>query len=149
MACPYFYPVERLPEKAWPLPPRLPLGDPYTGLCCVDPLREWRPDDVTLRELCNRGYPRKRCPRFPSGEGPDMVRFSVTGDRDGVLTIYYVIEKDGSPMEHGEIEYVIETRQFRANLTGGMLERQAQAYAESYVRRKTEPQQDARHPSRR
>lgn len=149
MACPYFYPVERFPDKAWAKPPRLALGDPYTGLCCVDPLREWRPDETALRELCNRGYARRRCPRFPQGDGPDMVRFSVSSDQQGVVKIYYVVEKDGSPMEHGEIEYLVETRQFRPNLTGGMLERQAQAYAESYLRRKNEPQEDAHHPHRR
>jgi hypothetical protein len=149
MACPYFYPVERLSEKAWPRPPRLPLGDPYAGLCCVDPLREYRPDENMLRELCNRGYPRNRCPRFPSGEGPDMVRFSVTSDQGDILRIYYVVEKNGSPMEYGDIEYEVATRRFRANLAGGMLERQAQAYAESYLRRKNEPQDDAQYPNRR
>lgn len=149
MACPYFYPIERFSEQAWPKPPRLPLGDPYIGLCCVDPLREYRPDEETLRELCNRGYPRNRCPRFPAGDGPEMVRFSVTGDHEGLLRIYYVTESNGSPMEHGEIEYEVQTRRFRANLAGGMLERQAQAYAESYLRRKTHPEDSARHPHRR
>lgn len=149
MACPYFYPVERLSEKVWAKAPRLPLGDPYAGLCCVDPLKEWRPDEDTLREYCNRGYARNRCPRFPAGEGPDMVRFSVTRDQGEVVTIFYVVEQNGSPKEHGEIEYVVAARQFRPNLTGGMLERQAQAYAESYLRRKREPQDDARHPHRR
>jgi len=149
MACPYFYPTERLSEKVWPKPPRVSLGDPYAGLCCVDPLREWRPDDATLRDFCNRGYPRQGCPRFPAGEGPDMVRFSVISDRDGVIKIYYVVEKNGSPMEHGEIEYLEDSRRFRANFAGGMLERQAQAYAESYVRRKQEPQQEAQNPHRR
>ncbi|MCS7315311.1 MAG: hypothetical protein RMI94_08865 [Bryobacterales bacterium] len=149
MACPYFYPVERFSDQAWPRAPRLPLGDPYLGLCCVDPLREHRPDEETLRELCNRGYPRNRCPRFPPSDGPDMVRFAVTRDSEGLLRISYVIEKNGSPMEHGEIEYEVAARRFRANLAGGMLERQAQAYAESYLRRKAEPQEDARHPHRR
>ncbi len=149
MACPYFYPIERFGDKAWPKPPRLPLGDPYTGLCCVDPLREFRPEEAALRELCNRGYARGRCPRFPPGDGPDMVRFSVTGDRDGVVKIAYVVESNGRPFEQGEIEYLAETRRFRPNLTGGMLERQAQAYAESYLRRKSEPQEGAHHPHRR
>jgi hypothetical protein len=102
-----------------------------------------------LRELCNRGYPRNRCPRFPSGEGPDMVRFSVTADQGDILRIYYVVEKNGSPMEYGDIEYEVATRRFRASLAGGMLERQAQAYAESYLRRKNEPQDDAQYPNRR
>jgi len=77
------------------------------------------------------------------------VRFSVTGDRDGVVKIAYVVESNGSPLEHGEIEYLAEARRFRPNLTGGMLERQAQAYAESYLRRKSEPQDDAHYPHRR
>jgi len=149
MACPYFYPIEPFSDKAWPKPPRLPLGDPYTGLCCVDPLREWRPEESTLRELCNRGHARKRCPRFPEGDGPDMVRFSVIGDAGGVVRIYYVVEGNGRPLEHGEIEYLAESRKFRPNLTDGMLERQAQAYAESYPRRKSRPQDEAHYPHRR
>lgn len=149
MACPYFFPVERFAEKMWSKPPRLPLGDPYLGICCVDPLREWRPDEATLREFCNQGNARGKCSRFPTGAGPDAVRFAVTGDREGTVTISYVVEKDRAPSEHGTLEYSTDGAGFQPNNASGLLERQAQAYAESYMRRKLDPENQARNPSRR
>ncbi len=141
--------MERFSDKAWATPPRLPLGDPYTGICAVDPMREWRPDDTTLRECCNRGYARKKCPRFPDDAGPDAVRFTVSREQNGLLKIHYVVEKDRRPLEHGPMEYSAETGQFKPGQFGGLLGRQAQAYVESYLRRKTQPQDEAHHPSRR
>ncbi len=149
MACPYFFPVEKFADKAWAKPPRLPLGDPYTGLCCADPLREWRPDEATLRDLCNRGYARRRCSRFPDDASPDAVRFTVSADLGSVLKLYYVIEKNRSPVEHGPMEYSSETGQLLPDTAGGLLQKQAQAYIDSYLRRKHEPQDEAHNPNRR
>jgi len=149
MACPYFFPVVKFEDKAWAKPPRLPLGDPYAGVCCVDPLREWRPDETTLREYCNRGYARKNCSRFPEDAEADAVRFAVTKDQDVVVTIYYVLEKDRRPVEHGSLEYSTETRRFTSDDASGLLLKQAQAYVESYLRRKSQPDSEARNPHRR
>jgi hypothetical protein len=147
MACPYFYPVERFDEKAWPKHPRLPLGDPYVGLCRADPMRERRPDDAVLRDYCNLGYARGRCPQFP-GSGPDALRFSVVGDRHRLLRIFYVLEKEHATVEHGTLEYSEETREFLVGHSNRIIEQQAGAYAASYVHRKLNPEQ-ARNPHRR
>lgn len=148
MACPFFYPIERFDDKTWTKRPRLPLGDPYTGFCHADPMREWMPDQDTLRELCNLGSAGK-CSRFPAEGGPDAVRFSVTSDQNNVLRIMYVRERSQATVDHGVVEFCTESGKF---LNGGepsdLLGKQVRAYAESYQRRKTEPE-PANHPHRR
>ncbi len=149
MACPYFYPVERFQDREWPTPPRLPLGDPYHGMCCVNPTREIQPDRETVRQYCNLGYARGKCPHFPKDAGPDAVRFTVAGDQDGALQLFYVLEKDHAPLEHGPLEYSLELGRFSVSHSNELLRRQAQAYVESYLRRKNDPQLRAHHPHRR
>jgi hypothetical protein len=148
MACPYFYPVE--PEKSWTKPPRLPLGDPYNGFCRVDPMREWMPDQLTLRDCCNLGQAREKCARFPKGPGPDAIRFSVTRDQDDVLRIVFVREQNNATLEHGTLEYSSTTEQFlNGSNPSEVIRRQAKAYAESYLRRKSDPDTTAKNPHRR
>lgn len=149
MACPYFYPVERFPESAWRKHPRLPLGDPYTGVCRADAVREWLPDQASLRECCNLGYARPRCPRFPAGNGPDAYRFSIVDDVDGKLGIFFVAEQGHSTLESGTIEYFPGTGRLSPGKDGETFQKQARAYAESYLRRKHEPENQARNPHRR
>lgn len=147
MACPYFYPQERLDKKA--KRPRLPLGDPYTGLCRVDPMRDWRPDEAILRECCNLGYARGKCSRFPQEAGPDAIRFSITGDEDGVLKVFFVTEQGHTAVEHGTLEYSATERKFLQGHPNQLLEKQAQAYADSYLLRKHQPEHEAKNPHRR
>lgn len=147
MACPYFSPVEV--DREWRSHPRMPLGDPYTGLCRADPFRDWQPDQATLRQCCNPGYARQRCPHFPSAAGPDAHRFSVVSDSGGLLRLFYVAEQAHTPLAHGTIEYSTDRGQFVNGGAAPLLLRQAQAYIESYLRRKAEPDQHARDPHRR
>ncbi len=147
MACPYFYPLE--PDPEWHKHPRLPLGDPYTGLCQVDPLREAQPDLPTLHAFCNRGYARGRCPRFPAAAHADGHRFSVIQEEGANLRIFYVAERDHRPLDHGTIEYSTDQCRFVDGDGGRLFLRQAQAYIESYLRRKSEPEHGARNPHRR
>ncbi len=149
MACPYFYPQERFDEKTWMKHPRLPLGDPYTGVCCVDPMREWRPDMATVRDLCNQGYARQRCTRFPKDAGPDARRFSVITDDENVLKIFYVSERDHAPLDHGDLEFSTSTEQIVSGPDNAMLKQQAVAYVRSYLRRKHQPEEAAKNPHRR
>ena len=146
MACPYFLPQERLADKG--KRPRLPLGDPYSGVCRADPKSEWRPDEATLRISCNVGYA-SSCPRFPQGPGADAIRFSVIGDEGGALRIFYVAERDHTALEHGTLEFSIGEGKFRGEHSNHLLTEQAQAYAESYLRRKSDPEDLARNPHRR
>jgi hypothetical protein len=147
MACPYFYPVERLEESAWRKHPRLPLGDPYAGVCRADAMHEWAPDEATLKECCNVGYARERCPHFPRDGNPDAFRFSVVSDEGGRLKIFYIAEWGHAPADHGTFEYA--GGKLLNGHAGETLAKQARAYAESYLRRKHEPDNAARNPHRR
>ncbi len=148
MACPYFYPIERFDAKAWSKHPRLPLGDPYTGFCRVE-IRDVMPDQETLRHFCNLGGSRA-CPRFPKDAGPDAVRFSVSSDQQDRLKVFWVQERDHATVGHGVLEYSVASSQFlNGSNPGELLRKQARAYIESYLRRKTDPDTTARNPHRR
>jgi hypothetical protein len=147
MACPYFYPRERLSDRS--KHPRLPLGDPYNGVCRVDPMHDWRPEDATLRECCNLGYAKRKCSRFPKDAPSDAIRFSVTGDEDGTLTVFFVVEQNHAPLEHGTLGYSSALGRFVEGHANQLLQQQAQAYVDSYLLRKHQPEHTARNPHRR
>jgi hypothetical protein len=149
MACPYFFPTERFAESAWPKHPRLPLGDPYNGICRADPMRERSPAAQTLRECCNVGRASHRCSHFPKEDGPDAIRYSVASDAEDVIRIFYVAERANRSVDHGTVEFETATGLFRDGPAGETLEKQARAYVESYLRRKQEPEQHSRSPHRR
>ena len=111
MACPYFYPVARFETSSWVVPPRLPLGDPYSGECRAADTA-FQPDETRLRQICNLGYGRSRCDRFPERALTDAVRFHVAHDAGELIR----------------------------NLSSGpddqILRKQAAAFIESYLRRK-------------
>jgi hypothetical protein len=135
MACPFFYPVARFETDTWAVPPRLPLGDPYSGECRAADA-SFQPDENHLRHICNLGYGRSRCDRFPETSSSDAVRFHLTPESGDLIRIQFVFEKECWPKEHG----VFECHGSSANLTGGpddqILRKQAAAFIESYLRRK-------------
>ena len=134
MACPYFYPGERLADSAWLVPPRLPLMDPYAGECRAN-CEAHRPDDELLRQACNPGYGRERCGRFPADARADAVRFHVAEDRSDLIRIQWVYEKDCWPVEHGLLEYSLATRGFLGEPGNDLLQRQAAVFVEGWIRR--------------
>jgi hypothetical protein len=136
MACPYFYPVEARAQGGENA--LLPLGDSWAGVCRAVPGRPWQPDEAVLRPLCNLGYARGNCARFPAHDGPDAVRFAVSRDDGATLRIYYVVERDHLPLAHGPLEYSRAAEGFAAIPADANLTRQASAYVESYLRRKSE-----------
>ena len=149
MACPYFFPTKRLAEAAWPKHPRLPLGDPYSGICRADPMHEQMPGVETLRECCNGGHAATRCSHFPrKHQGPDAIRYSVADDAADLIQVFYVAERAHGSAEHGTIEFETATGLFR-NGPSETLERQARAYVESYLRRKSDPDEKSHSPHRR
>jgi hypothetical protein len=131
MSCPYFYPVEPRASTAI-----LPLGDRWAGVCRAVPDLPWQPDEAMLQRLCNLGYARGTCARFPSGDGPDAMRFTVSRDQGASLRIYYVLERDHHPFAHGPLDYSVASGAFVNPPAGETMSRQAQAYVESYLRRK-------------
>jgi hypothetical protein len=140
MACPYFYPVEARAQPGQNA--MLPLGDAWAGVCRADPHRPWQPDEAILRPLCNLGYARGNCARFPAPNspagGPDAVRFSVSDDDGACLRIYLVVESDHLPYAHRPLEYSRASGAFLDPPPDETISRQARAYVESYLRRKSE-----------
>lgn len=130
MACPWFYPVERLGGAR----SIMPLGDAWAGECRA-PGHPAVPDRHVLLDCCNLGYAVSRCPRFPAQDGPDAVRFSIAGHRGNIVSLCCVLEKGYLPFARAGIEFD----------TGGgcstpypdpNVQRQACAYLESYLLRK-------------
>lgn len=115
MACPFFMPIERLDDGPWIHAPRLPLGGSYRGTCHARPGEVIEPPD-SHRDLCNCGYARGRCDRFPEDSVADAVRFSMTGNQ-----LTYVLERDCAPVEHGIV----------TDAAGELLSRQARAFMEN------------------
>ena len=132
MPCPYFLPARQF---VWPSAPILPLGDAYQGSCQADPAQVAPPPAESLVDLCNLGYARGRCPRFPQDEGPDAVRFAVVKDADGVISISWVRERDHHPFDHGRLEYQNDRLLTPAAPLPAVTIGQAQAYVSSYLRR--------------
>ena len=139
MACPYFYPTARLDHGSWVVPPRLPLGDAYAGECRAqagEPCsNEAQPDESHVREICNSGYGRGKCSRFPQGAPADAVRVHIAKDKKTLVRIQYVQEKDSWPVQHGVAEFVTASREIRG-VDNMILRAQTAAFVESYLRRK-------------
>lgn len=133
MACPYFYPVSRFDSGMWAIPPRMPLGDPYTGECRAAEGASFQPDEMQMRQVCNLGYARQRCGHFPETAAADAVRFHISEDRGELIRIQYVMERDCWPGEHGTLERPATPP---ASAGESILERQAAAFVESYLRRR-------------
>lgn len=139
MACPYFYPVARLEEDLWAVPPRLPLGDAYTGECRAGPVPH-QPEDAVMRSLCNCGYARgstglPTCVHFPKDAPADAVRFSVAADEGDRIRLQFIFEKKCWPLEHGELQYSVSEHSFTPQPEDQIARRQAEAFLESYLRR--------------
>jgi hypothetical protein len=138
MACPYFFPVNPRTVGTNPQHAMLPLGGTWTGCCRAIAGLTCQPDEITLHSLCNLGYARGICSRFPCDDGPDAVRFSISHDDGASLRIYHVVERDHHPFSHGPLEYSLARGAFDAPPENEVICRQANAYVESYLRRKTE-----------
>jgi len=116
----------------------LPLGDSWSGVCRAVAGDQFRPDDSSLLQCCNLGYARHSCPRFPAGDGPDAVRFTISSHEGDIVGIYYVVERDHHPFAHGPLACSLRTGEWNPSPADDTLQRQAQAYLESYLRRKKE-----------
>ena len=65
------------------------------------------------------------------------------------VKVFYVTEQDHSPLEHGTLEYSADAGNFLSAHSNQLLQKQAQAYVESYLRRKHQPEELAKNPHRR
>lgn len=135
MACPYFCPKARLKEEDAAHAPRLPLGDAYAGECRAQQTA-YAPDETRTRGLCNVGYARAGCDRFPQDALSDAVRFHMVEDQGERIRIQYIFERDCWPREHGVLEYSLGAHAVEASGDREILRIQAGAFAESYLRRR-------------
>lgn len=120
MPCPFFFPLQPLVETEWSRPPRAPLGQLFAGECHAS-----QPPAAADHALCNFGYARRECARFPAEAPFDAVRFARQGD-----AVLYVFEKDHAPAEHGFVnepgEHPLLAAQARA-FTGDRLDIQTRS----------------------
>jgi hypothetical protein len=139
VACPFFAPSRRLETTGWIRPPRFPLGDSFAGACHAQPADIVEPPESQhQRDLCNCGYARDRCDRFPGNSAADAVRFSVTDDTPARLLVVYVVEKDHAPAEFGTLEYNVADARLDGSPLSDVLIQQARAFLESYLSRRAE-----------
>ena len=131
MACPFFVPSAPLGRDHWLRAPRFPLGEAYRGVCQAG-AEPFEPTVESQEEVCNCGYARGRCDRFPGGSA-DAVRFSVIADDDARIRVVYVFERDHAPDGHGVIEYSKPAAKIEGDLSGPALA-QAHAFVASYLR---------------
>src|ERR1700730_8907919 len=89
VSCPFFHPSAPRLDAGNPQSAMLPLGSAWAGICRAIPGDAWAPDAADLRG-CNLGYARGVCARFPDGDGPDAIRFTVSHDDGDTLRLYYV-----------------------------------------------------------
>lgn len=132
MACPFFYPTQHLVDRQTR---PMPLGDIYAGECRAQS-GGYHPSAEQLRSLCNLGYARQDCPRFPDTAGPDAVRFAMAEETPETLRIDFVREKDHHPLENGHLEYSVAEKHIAPPHEDPILNRLAETYAESHLRRK-------------
>ena len=138
MSCPYFHPLRQgSPQEGLHLGV-LPLGNFWTGECYADPLHPFSPDRAVTHRLCNIGYARGSCACIPPGDGPDAVRFTVSSECGSHIGLYYVLERDHHPFAHGPLDYDTVARAWTVAPGTAALAAQAQAYLESFLRRKSE-----------
>jgi hypothetical protein len=115
----------------------LPLGGAWAGSCHANPEPVSQPKGATFSTLCNLGYARGTCHLFPPGDGPDAVRFTISSDDGVTLRLYYAVEQDHHPFQHGRLEYSRTTQAFEPSPVSQALVVQARAYVESYLMRKS------------
>ena len=124
MACPLFIPSESLGGIA---PRNVTLGDLYSGSCEADP--SVAIPDETLRQCCNSGYARDRCPRAATHPA-DAMRFLIKVKNFKGLEIAWSAEQNHHPVEVGVVHL--------SSLSGQdsdttVLHQQARAYARAIL----------------
>lgn len=162
MACPFFMPLEKLENGAWPHPARLPLGGGWSGRCTVPGHEGEIPTQSALEEFCNLGYAAK-CGRLPQDRTWDAVRFVVTGGaqtRDGqgspsnespsndgksnyhagtrrvsnrIVQLRYVCERDHQPVEDGRLQFDAGGDRWVQRHADERVQKMAECFLESHL----------------
>jgi hypothetical protein len=131
-------PTRKLEDGGWLHPSRLPLGGGWIGHCSAPGHEGAEPTHEELRELCNLGYA-ANCPRLPLERTSDAVRFSIARDRDAHLLLWFVCESGHRPAAYGTLEYDLSTSQWISSHADGRIQKMAECYLQSYLRRRIQP----------
>ncbi|HUI84639.1 MAG TPA: hypothetical protein VL240_10465 [Candidatus Binatia bacterium] len=134
VACPYFMPESRF-NGTWPFPQRLPLGAGWSGTCCAPGYEGVRPGDEELTSGCNMGYAAK-CFRLPPDRQADAVRFALGEEREGVLHVLFVCERNYLPAGHGELCYDRARGRWLQTHDDPRIQRMAECYVLSQLERR-------------
>ena len=129
VACPFFMPEQRF-DADWPFPQRLPLGAGWAGTCAAPCHEGERPSDEELKSGCNLGYA-KTCGRLPAERHADAVRFALGEERDGILRVLFVCERDNLPADHGELLYQTATASWLQPHADPCVQRMAECYVQA------------------
>ena len=138
MACPFFMPTSKLEDGGWLHPSRLPLGGGWTGHCSAPGHEGELPTSEELREGCNLGYA-VGCPRLPRERACDAVRFSIARDRGAQLLLWFACESGHRPASCGTLEYDLSLGQWISSHSDGRIQKMAECYLQSYLRRRIQP----------
>jgi hypothetical protein len=141
VACPFFMPMRKLENGNWLHAQRLPLGCGWSGHCTAPGHVGEIPSQEELQELCNLGYA-SACARMPQQRDWDSVRFGVkTIFSEGQVQckrvqLRYVCERDHRPVEHGLLEFDVDSDQWRARHADARVQRMAECFLAIYFEKK-------------
>jgi hypothetical protein len=144
LACPYFMPVVKLENGAWPHPARLPLGCGWTGHCTAPGHEGQAPPQDILEAFCNLGYA-SSCAWAPAERAWDAVRFSISAPADkdkqkrsaaaSVLRLVYACERDHRPVAHGELTFDLVTAAWIGPHEDPRIQKMAECFLDSYLKK--------------
>ena len=137
MACPFFVPVRRADDIAFPHPSRLPLGGSWRGVCSAPGHEQATPSDGELKS-CNLGYA-KSCSRLPKDRACDAVRFAVRNDSGETISLQFVFEADYLPAALGLLEYDRLLKIWISPHPEPRTQRLAECFLQSYLERSSSP----------
>ena len=133
MACPYFEPrsVAASPLHA---NARLPLVEEYEGLCLAAAEPFTAPADTQFR-LCNQGYPRGGCERFPSDETRSCLRYELLSRNENTLEVMIIAERDYAPVDWRVVRYSTATGAEEPEISDACMRAQLAAFCRAYLNR--------------
>jgi hypothetical protein len=67
------------------------------------------------------------------------VRFSIARDKDNLVTVLYVCERDYRPAAHGTLDYDSALARWCASHSDPRIQRMAECYVECYLARREKP----------
>lgn len=142
VACPFFMPIERLVNGAWPHPRRLPLGCGWSGHCTAPGHDREVPAQEVQQEFCNLGYAGS-CHWLPPERAWDAVRFALvapeSGTRSQMVRLHYSCERAHRPIEHGRLSFDAGGAGWMERHPDRRVQKMAECFLESCMARNTIP----------